>query len=105
LGNDLAFGHTFCYQWVMSKVEKISIALTADMLAAVNQAVESGRYATVSEVVRDALRDWIDDAEQSKLKLEQLRKLIADSHISGAMPYGGVDGIIADGRRYLDQAA
>jgi putative addiction module CopG family antidote len=42
----------------MSKVEKISIALTDEMLASVKEAVASGDYASSSEVIRHALRDW-----------------------------------------------
>ncbi len=38
--------------------EKLSIALTDEMAAVVREAVESGDYASVSEVVRDALRTW-----------------------------------------------
>jgi antitoxin ParD1/3/4 len=39
-------------------VEKISIALPPEMVTLVRQAVEAGEYASNSEVVRDALRDW-----------------------------------------------
>jgi predicted nucleotidyltransferase len=42
----------------MSKVEKVSIALTSDMAATVRGAVASGEYASSSEVVREALREW-----------------------------------------------
>jgi antitoxin ParD1/3/4 len=42
----------------MATVEKISIALTEDLAALVRKAVESGDYASTSEVIRDALRDW-----------------------------------------------
>ncbi|HEY3813561.1 MAG TPA: type II toxin-antitoxin system ParD family antitoxin [Caulobacteraceae bacterium] len=42
----------------MTKVTKISVALPAEMAAMVNQAVESGDYATGSEVIREALREW-----------------------------------------------
>ncbi|MEO8280830.1 MAG: ribbon-helix-helix protein, CopG family, partial [Ideonella sp.] len=41
-----------------STAEKISIALPAEMVAIVRSAVETGEYASSSEVVRDALRDW-----------------------------------------------
>ncbi|MFI3197560.1 MAG: type II toxin-antitoxin system ParD family antitoxin [Methylococcaceae bacterium] len=41
----------------MASVEKISIALTKDMASVVRQAVDSGEYASNSEVIRDALRD------------------------------------------------
>jgi antitoxin ParD1/3/4 len=42
----------------MSTVEKISIALPPEMVAVVRSAVDTGEYASSSEVVRDALRDW-----------------------------------------------
>ena len=42
----------------MSRVEKISVALTAELAEQMRDAVESGEYATASEVVRDALRAW-----------------------------------------------
>ena len=42
----------------MANVEKVSIALPTDMLAMVRQAVDGGDYASSSEVVREALREW-----------------------------------------------
>jgi antitoxin ParD1/3/4 len=42
----------------MVKVAKISIALTAEMAELVHQAVECGDYASGSEVIREALREW-----------------------------------------------
>lgn len=44
----------------MSKVEKMSVALTPRLAQSVRDAVESGDYATTSEVVRAALREWSD---------------------------------------------
>jgi len=42
----------------MAKVRKISISLPKDMLDDIRYAVDSGRYATASEVVREAVREW-----------------------------------------------
>jgi antitoxin ParD1/3/4 len=42
----------------MANVEKLSVALTPEMAAELREAVEAGDYGSVSEVVRDALRDW-----------------------------------------------
>ena len=42
----------------MAKVRKISISLPKDMVDDIRYAVDSGRYATVSEVVREAVREW-----------------------------------------------
>jgi predicted nucleotidyltransferase len=42
----------------MSTVEKVSLALSNDLLKVVRRAVASGEYASSSEVVREALREW-----------------------------------------------
>ena len=42
----------------MAHAEKLSIALTPEMAELVRRAVDSGDYASASEVIREALRDW-----------------------------------------------
>ncbi len=42
----------------MTTAEEISIALPPEMAAIVRSAVATGEYASISEVIRDALRDW-----------------------------------------------
>ncbi len=42
----------------MTTAEKISIALPPEMVQIVRGAVATGEYASSSEVIRDALRDW-----------------------------------------------
>lgn len=42
----------------MTIAEKISIALPPEMVHIVRSAVTTGEYASSSEVIRDALRDW-----------------------------------------------
>ncbi len=41
-----------------SKVQKISIALPKQMVKDIRYAVDSGQYASASEVVREAVREW-----------------------------------------------
>lgn len=67
----------------MSNVEKISIALTADMVGGVREAVESGDFATTSEVIRDALRDWFLKRRIALLEHDALKQLIRDGMDSG----------------------
>jgi len=67
----------------MSNVEKISIALTVDMAGGVREAVESGDYATTSEVIRDALRDWLLKRRVALLEQDALRLLIREGMDSG----------------------
>lgn len=42
----------------MSKVQKISISLPKELVDDIRHAVDSGLYATASEVVREAVREW-----------------------------------------------
>jgi antitoxin ParD1/3/4 len=56
-------------------VEKLSVALTAEQAAMVRQAVETGEYATVSEVIREALRLWWAEQQARTHDLEELRRL------------------------------
>lgn len=56
-------------------IEKISIALPPEMVAQVRQAVETGEYASSSEVVRDALRDWTQKRSLRQQGIEELRQL------------------------------
>ena len=42
----------------MTSIEKVSIALSREMLAVVRKAVAGGDYSSTSEVVREALREW-----------------------------------------------
>ena len=42
----------------MTEIERMTITLPSDMAAVVKGAVEGGDYASSSEVIREALRDW-----------------------------------------------
>ena len=59
----------------MPAVEKLSIALPQEMAALVRQAVEVGEYASNSEVIREALRDWTLKRSLRQQGIEELRQL------------------------------
>ncbi|MDQ6433946.1 type II toxin-antitoxin system ParD family antitoxin [Mesorhizobium sp. LHD-90] len=56
----------------MPNVEKMSVALTTQQVSALKAAVDSGEYATTSEAVREAVRDW---QAKRDLRLEDVRRL------------------------------
>lgn len=58
----------------MATIEKISVALPADMLGLVRAAVESGDYTTTSEVIREALREWKGRCETREAAFEEVRQ-------------------------------
>jgi antitoxin ParD1/3/4 len=59
----------------MPTIEKISIALPLEMVTVVRGAVETGEYASTSEVVRDALRDWTLKRSLRQEGIEELRHI------------------------------
>ncbi len=81
----------------MSNVSKVSVALTPEMSAMVNQAVESGEYATGSEVIREALREW----KQRRSSLQHERDLWAEGIASGPGRFESLAAIKAEARRRL----
>ena len=67
----------------MANVEKLSISLTPELGAVVRQAVETGDYATESEVIREALRDWKLRRALREAGLDELRRLWDEGLASG----------------------
>lgn len=87
----------------MPNVEKISIALTPEMVALVRDAVESGEYATSSEVVREALRDWKLKRLFQLQNIDELRRLWQEGIDSGAGRHADIEAIKQEARRRLGQ--
>ena len=86
----------------MPNVEKVSIALTPEMAAVVRQAVESGDYASNSEIVREALRDWKLKRALQQQEVEELRRLWQEGLHSGPSRFAGMADLKAEARRRLE---
>jgi antitoxin ParD1/3/4 len=67
----------------MANVEKISIALSAEMVILVRKAVETGDYASSSEVIREALREWKARRAARSDAVNELRRLWEEGIDSG----------------------
>lgn len=67
----------------MSKIEKVSIALPTEMLETVKDAVSSGQYASASEVIREALREWELRQGLRRAEIERLRRAWEEGQASG----------------------
>ncbi len=59
----------------MADIERLTVTMPSEMAAVVKSAVEGGDYASTSEVVREALRDW---KMKRSLQLQELEALKAD---------------------------
>jgi antitoxin ParD1/3/4 len=88
----------------MSEIERLTITLPTDMAAVVRHAVAGGDYASTSEVVREALRDW---KMKRALQLQELAALKGDIDkgladvAAGRVKEFDTDAIIARGRKLL----
>ena len=89
----------------MSSVEKISVALSPELLEAVKNAVASGEYASSSEVIREALRDWRLRQPLRQAEVERLRKAWAEGLESGPSRPFDIDEIKRRGRERLKEIA
>lgn len=85
----------------MAHVEKLSIALTPEMAAVVRQCVESGEYASSSEVIREALREWKLKRALQQHELAELRRLWQTGLESGPGRLTDMDAIKAEARKRL----
>ena len=59
---------------IMSDMERITFTLPVDMAKDVRAALESGDYASSSEIMRDALRGWRDSRLVRLHELSLLRR-------------------------------
>ena len=59
----------------MPDIERMTVTMPADMAAVVKSAVATGDYASTSEVVRAALRDW---KMKRALQFKEIEALQAD---------------------------
>jgi antitoxin ParD1/3/4 len=58
-----------------STIERMTITMPADMAALIKEAVAGGDYASTSEVVREAMREW---KAKRAVQLQELASLKAD---------------------------
>lgn len=84
---------------IMSNVQKVSVALTPEMLAMLKEAVDSGEYTSTSEVIRDALRGWKARRAVHEIEVGELRKLWNEGIASGAGHFETIDKIKAEAQR------
>lgn len=66
------------------RAEKISITLPHDMLVVIKHKVETGEYASTSEVIREAMRLWQKQEDKHKAELDFIRHRIEKSAQSGS---------------------
>jgi antitoxin ParD1/3/4 len=67
----------------MSNVQKVSVALTPEIVAMRKDAVDTVEYTSTSEVVRQALRAWKMRRTAHEMEIAELRRLWNEGVASG----------------------
>jgi len=88
----------------MPDIHKVSIALTGEQVAALKAAVESGEYATTSEAIREALREWQWKRDLREEDLKRLRAGWKKGKASGAAMPLDLEKTREEARRRLKKA-
>lgn len=86
----------------MSTVEKITIALTPEMAGFVRKAVDAGEYASTSEAIRDAVREWKERRDLLGYTADELRELVQEGIDSGPSSHATMADVKAEARRRFD---
>ena len=82
-GSKLAYRAEKVDNFRMANVEKVSVALTPEMAAMMRSVVDAGEYASASEVMREALREWKFRRTQRERAIDELGRLWDDGIASG----------------------
>jgi len=82
----------------MSAVERLTVTMPAEMAANLRAVLEEGEYATTSEIVREALRDWARKHDGERRDLEALRAAVSEGDEGEGIP---VDAVFAELRALI----
>ena len=88
----------------MPDIQKVSVALTGEQLTTLKAAVEAGEYATTSEIVREAIRDWQFKRELRHEDIRRLRRLWDEGKASGPAEHFDVEQTLAAAEARLKEA-
>jgi antitoxin ParD1/3/4 len=86
----------------MATVEKITIALTPEMAGFIRNAVDAGEYASTSEAIRDAVREWKERRDLLGYTTDELREMVREGIDSGPSALATMADVKAEARRRFD---
>jgi antitoxin ParD1/3/4 len=60
-------------------MEKLSITLPTEMVDVINAEIETGAFASTSEVIRAAMRTWMRQEEEHRERIAAIRARVQES--------------------------
>lgn len=70
----------------MSKLERITVTMPQEMVAKLRAAVDAGEYATTSEIVREAVREWSDYQDRRQAAVGRLKQMVEEARAGPSYP-------------------
>lgn len=89
----------------MPNVEKVSVSMTPQHAELLRDAVNSGAYASGSEVVREAMRDWSAKWMQKRDDIVKLRGMWEEGKASGPAVEVDFDAVLDEARQEVKSPA
>jgi antitoxin ParD1/3/4 len=89
----------------MPDIQKVSVTLTREQAVSLKAAVDTGEYATTSEIVREAIRDWQFKREMRQEDIGRLREAWDSGKASGLAAPLDFEALRREARRRLQEAA
>ena len=89
----------------MPNVEKVSVSMTPQHAELLRDAVSSGAYASGSEVVREAMRDWSAKWMQKRADITKLRAMWEEGKASGPPVEVDFDAVLDEARQEIAPAS
>ena len=83
----------------MSDIERMTVALPAEMADTIRAAIEAGEYASTSDVVHDALRLWEDRRKVRAQSLVALKTAWDEGKASGVAGPLDMDKIVRNAKQ------
>lgn len=88
----------------MPNVEKVSVSMTSQHAELLRDAVSSGAYASGSEVVREAMRDWSAKWMQKRGDIVKLRAMWEEGKASGPAVEVDFETVLEEARHEIASA-
>lgn len=88
----------------MANVEKVSVSMTPQHAQLLRDAVQSGAYASGSEVICEAMRDWSAKWMQQREDIAKLRAMWVEGKASGPATEVDFDAALEEAREELSAA-
>lgn len=85
----------------MANVEKVSVSMTPQHADLLRDAVQSGAYASVSEVIREAMRDWSAKWMQRRGDIAKLKAMWEEGKAGGVPVEADFDELRNEAREEL----